>query len=155
MHLRKLLTAITIFGISAVAVRTSAQNEAPFTIRYPPDGATVRERVRVDVPLASIPEGAYVSYSIDGQFIVALAPSAEQREKAKPGARFSYVWDTKAPMKVRGSMTEQPPKDGEHEVSATLYVPLAGGGPGASTPKQTSSVKVNVRNKVTADPGPI
>src|SRR5438105_13805565 len=103
MHLRKLLTAITIFGISAVAVRTSAQNEAPFTIRYPPDGATVRENVRIEVPLASIPENSYVAYSIDGLFRVALSPTAEQRAKSasKPGARFVYVWDTKEPMKAR------------------------------------------------------
>src|SRR5690348_16023033 len=57
----------------------STQNEAPFTIRRPPDGATVREKVHVLVPLASIPTGGYVAYYIDGQFRVALAPSAEQR----------------------------------------------------------------------------
>src|SRR5215470_705989 len=72
----------------AAMVPASAQNEAPFTIRKPPDGATVREKVRIEVPLASIPEGAYVAYAIDGQFRIALAPTAEMREKMDPGKPF-------------------------------------------------------------------
>src|SRR6266550_1794491 len=126
MHLRKLLIVSGMMALSALAVRTSAQNEAPFTIRYPPDGATVRESIRVEVPLASIPENAYVAYSIDGQFRVALSPTEEQRTKGatRPGARFVFVWDSKEPMKLRAGMREEQPKDGEHEISATLYVPL-------------------------------
>jgi hypothetical protein len=98
-----------------------------------------------------------VAYSIDGQFRVALSPTAEQRAKAagKPGSRFVFVWDSKLPMKLRPGMKEEQPKDGEHEISATLYVPSASGGPGASVAKQTSSVKVNLRNKISEDPGPI
>src|SRR5687768_18142661 len=82
MQLAKLLTAAGLLTLCTAAVRTSAQNEAPFTIRYPPDGASVRENVRVEVPLASIPQDAYVAYSIDDQFVVALAPTAEQRAAA-------------------------------------------------------------------------
>jgi hypothetical protein len=157
MHLRKLLAIAGVSALSLVALRASAQNEAPFTIRYPPDGATVRENVRVEVPLASIPPESYVAYSIDGQFKVALSPTAEQRINAarKPGARFVFVWNTKDPMKVRGSVKEVQPKDGEHEITATLYVPAAGGAQGATVAKQTSSVKVNLRNKIAEDPGPI
>ena len=156
MQLARLLTAAGLITLTTAAVRTSAQNEAPFTIRYPPDGASVRENVRVEVPLASIPEGGYVAYAIDGSFRVALSPTAEQRAAAaaKPGARFVFVWNTKEPMKLRAGMKEEQPKDGEHEISATLYVPSAGG-PGASVAKQTSSVKVNLRNRISEDPGPI
>src|SRR5687768_2710880 len=157
MQLAKLLTAAGLITLCSAAVPTSAQNEAPFTIRYPPDGASVRENVRVEVPLASIPEGGYVAYAIDGSFRVALSPTAEQRASAatKPGARFVFLWNTKEPMKLRPGMKEEQPKDGEHEISATLYVPKPGAAAGASFAKQTSSVKVNLRNQITEDPGPI
>jgi len=140
--------------MAAAALPASAQNEAPFTIRRPPDGATVREKVRIQVPLASIPEGGYVAYSIDGKFIVALAPTEEQREKARPGATFDFIWDTKAPMKVQGSLEQKPPAEGEHEISATLYVPRPGED-GGSIARETSSVKVVVANKINTDPGAV
>lgn len=133
--------------------RASAQNEAPFTIRRPPDGATVREKVKVLVPLASIPEGGYVAYYIDGQFRVALAPTAEQRENAKPNAMFEFVWDTKAPYKSNFTAKAEPPKDGEHEIAARLYAPTDNGP--ATALKDTSSVKINVQNRINAGDNPI
>src|SRR5262245_11297014 len=139
--------------LAPMTVRASAQNDAPFTIRRPPDGSTVREKVKVEIPLASIPEGGYVAYSIDGQFRIALTPTAEQREKMKPGDPFVFTWDTKAPVKVRGGVTELTPKDGEHTISATLYSPTSV--KGGSTAKQTSAVTVKVANKATTDPGAI
>src|SRR5262249_49997316 len=105
------------------------------------------------IPLASIPEGGYVAYSIDGQFRIALTPTPEQREKMKPGDPFVFTWDTKAPVKVRGGVTEVTPKDGDHTISATLYSPTSV--KGGSTAKQTSSVNVKVANKATTDPGAI
>ncbi|MGC8666491.1 MAG: hypothetical protein ACP5VE_00045 [Chthonomonadales bacterium] len=155
MQARRLLVVggALCLGVASAAL-ASAQNEAPFTIRRPPDGATVREKVRIEIPLASIPEGAYVAYSIDGQFRVAVAPTDEERARAKPGAQFIYIWDTKQPMQVRGSVEPKPVADGEHEISATLYVPK-GGTSGGSVARQTTSVKVIVANKLNVDPGPI
>src|SRR2546423_4916869 len=128
MQPRKLHAVVAGLGIlgplGAYGVRANAQNEAPFTIRKPPDGATVREKVKVEVPLASIPEGGYVAYYIDGEFQVALTPTAEQREHAKPGENYVFTWDTKKPVKRRGSTTESAPADGEHEITAKLYAPL-------------------------------
>ncbi len=155
MQARRLLAVAGVLCLSVgQAAVASAQNEAPFTIRRPPDGATVREKVRIEIPLASIPEGAYVAYSIDGQFRIAVAPTDEERAQAKPGAQFIYIWDTKQPMQVRGSVEPKPVADGEHEISATLFVPKAGAA-GGSVARQTTSVKVIVANKINVDPGPI
>src|SRR5438874_984860 len=127
MHIRKLVGfAGGLALLAPMAVRVNAQNEAPFSIQKPLDGATVREKVPIVVPLASIPEGGYVALSIDGQFRVALTPTPEQRANMKPGAKFVYMWDTKQSVKVRGGVTTEVPKDGEHELSMTLYAPLAG-----------------------------
>lgn len=159
MQVRKLVVAAGFAALlAAPALLATAQNAAPFTIRQPPDGATVREKVKVEIPLASIPEEGYVAYSIDGQFRVALSPTDEERqklndaaEKSKKPAMFSFVWDTKQPVKVRN--TDQAPADGEHEISATLFAPS--GTAGGSKVQQTSSVRVQLANKVVTDPGAI
>src|SRR5512143_3129877 len=109
MQPRKLLVvAAGLALVCAMGLRASAQNEAPFTIRYPPDGATVREKVRIRIPLASIPEAGYVSLYIDGDFRGALSVSEDEREairkaasNRKEPAYFEYVWDTKAPVKQK------------------------------------------------------
>src|SRR5687767_14134861 len=119
MHTFRLLATAGLVALLTPTAPAGAQNEAPFAIRRPPDGATVREKVRVEVPMASIPEGGYVAYSIDGQFRVALAPTEEQRAKMKTGQAFVWIWDTKAPVKLRGGVVEEVPQDGEHEVTAT------------------------------------
>ena len=136
----RLFQAIGLAAMLApAAMPACAQNDAPFTIRRPPDGATVREKVRVEIPLASIPEGGYVAFSIDGQFRVALTPSQEEREKeereaqtAKRAPMYVFTWDTKSAVKVRG--LEEMPKDGEHEISATLFVPVVTGSPAGVKP---------------------
>jgi hypothetical protein len=152
MQPRKLLAVaggLALLGMfSAYGERASAQNQAPFTIRKPPEGATVREKVRVEIPLASIPEGGYIAYYIDGQFRVALAPTQEQRDKAKPGQPYVFVWDTKAPYRARFSTKDEIPADGEHEIAAKLYAPDPAKG---SVLKESSSVKITVQNKF--DPG--
>ncbi len=163
LSLRLFTTAGLAMVLALLTLTAVAQNEAPFTIRRPPDGATVREKVRVEIPLASIPEGGYIAYSIDGTFRVALTPSQEERDKEEEEARkakrapmYVFVWDTKAAVKQRGA--DIAPKDGEHEISATLFVPKGGTATGstASVAKQTSSVKIKVANKIAAtDPGPI
>jgi hypothetical protein len=143
------MTALAV--LCAAGQPASAQNEAPFTIRQPPDGATVREKVAVKVPLASIPDGAYIAYYIDGNFRVALSPTQEQRDKAKPGDMFVYTWDTKSLFKPKGSIKEIPVSEGQHTIAARLYAPVDK--QSASVLKETSSVKVNVQNKYPTPPG--
>src|SRR5438552_1246555 len=117
MQLRIMLSVAAGFAlVSAVGVRTSAQTEAPFTIRYPPDGASVREKVKIRIPLNSIPEGGYVSLYIDGDFRGALSVSDKEREairkaaaKSKEAAYFDYTWDTKAPVRQKFSTKETIP----------------------------------------------
>ncbi len=143
------LTALTV--LCAYGQRANAQNEAPFTIRQPPDGSTVREKVAVKIPLASIPDGGYIAYYIDGQFRVALSPSAEQRDKARAGDMFTYTWDTKVPFRPKGSAKDVTVTDGEHALAARLYAPVEK--QSSSVLKETSSVKVVVQNKYPATAG--
>lgn len=148
MQLRTLFATAGVVGIVLLTEYAQAQNQAPFSIRRPPDGANVKEKVRVHVPLASIPEGGYIAYSIDGRFVVSLAPSEEEREKAKPGAVFEYVWDTKTPTKNPMTQQEVTVQDGKHTIAAALF-------DAKGKQLQSSSITVNVANKIAADPGPI
>lgn len=155
MQLRTLLAvAGGLALLSVVGERSIAQNQAPFTIRFPPDGATVRETVRVRIPLASIPENGYVAYYINGQFRVALAPTAEQRASQKPGDMFEFAWDTKSPFKGVGVKEQPAPADGEYEITAVLYAPASSNAANAVA-VQTSSVRVTLANKINNDPGAI
>jgi hypothetical protein len=155
MQLRTLLAVASgLAMLSVVGERSIAQNQAPFTIRFPPDGATVRETVRVRVPLASIPENGYVAYYINGQFRVALAPTAEQRASQKPGEMFEFAWDTKSPYKGVGVKEQPAPEDGEYEITAVLYAPTSASAANAIA-MQTSSVRVTLANKINNDPGAI
>ncbi|NLI00796.1 MAG: hypothetical protein GX446_15045 [Chthonomonadales bacterium] len=155
MHLRaRMALMVGAASLLVIAGHASAQSPSPFTIRFPPDGAIVREKVPIRVPLASIPEGAYVAFSIDGQFRVALAPTDEQREKAKPGDMFEYLWDTKAVVKIQGTNREEAPQDGQHKITATLFVPKSGSA-GGSDVAETSEITVTLENRITLDPGPI
>lgn len=153
MRLRMMLAVCGGFALMA-ATRTIAQNAPPFTIRFPPDGATVRENVAVKVPLASIPEGAYVAYSVNGIFRVALSPTAEQREKAKAGDPFTWTWDTKASVLNPRTNKEEVATDGTYTIAVSLYTPLPGNA-GGSKLAQTSSVKVTLNNIIRDDPGPL
>ena len=155
MHVPRVTTlsgCLALLGIASQLV--SAQNAAPFTIRFPPDGATVREKVAVKIPLASIPKGGYVAFYVNDQFRVALAPTEKEQEDAKPGALYTYVWDTKVPMRVKGKAQEQVPQDGEYTITAKLYVPGSERENGTSL-KDTSSVTVKLANQITEDPGPL
>ena len=155
MHLRAFMAVMGGAAFLALgAENASAQNTAPFTIRFPPDGATVREKVPIRVPLAAIPDGAYVAFSIDGQFRVALAPTEEQREQAKPGQMFEFIWDTKQVVKIQGTNKQEAPQDGQHKITATLFVPKSGSA-GGSDIAETSEITVNLENRITTDPGPL
>lgn len=158
---------IVLAGIAGVPARAQDQNEAPFTIRFPPDGASVREKVNIRIPLNGIPVGGYVSLYIDGDFRGALSVSDDERkaiqksviaaalkakDKKELPAYFEYVWDTKAPVRQKYSTKETVPPDGQHTILAKLYVPR-GSQNGGSDLKESSSVNVIVANKI--DPGNI
>src|ERR1051326_5556349 len=108
--------------------RLSHAQAPPFTIRRPPDGATVREKVRVEIPRASIKPGGFVAFYLDDKFHVALAPPDTETSARQP---FTFVWDTK------GSNIPA----GDHPTRAVLFEPAAGAEATAVTEKATSEVK--------------
>lgn len=118
---------LALGGVANISA-AHAQGQAPFTIRKPLDGSSVREKVRIEIPRASIGNGGFVALYVDGKFALALAP--QDSEDGKP---FTYVWDTKAD-KI---------SDGEHTIRAVLFEPSGGTG---ATQKGSSEVKVNVAN---------
>jgi hypothetical protein len=134
-----------VLGI-AYAASAHAQG-APFAIRRPPDGATVREQVRVEIPGPSVGAADVVEILIDGKFVVAL-PAVGGSGAGPSGAPFTFVWDTKG-----GDVAGQEVPDGEHTLKAMLYTPV--GGSDGYTVKAESEVKVTVQNKIKTDPGPI
>ena len=144
--------AVALGSISSLSLRSSAQG-SPFTIRRPPDGSTVRETVRIQIPRSSIGPKSFVVVYIDGKFDVALDPERGQdpsmtEDAATPNGNtdsrfFTYVWNTKA----------NHVSDGQHSVRAVLFDPAPGGAEGLGvTQRATSEVKVNVANKITDGP---
>jgi hypothetical protein len=139
MTLRKMLPIA--FSAYAVLMMAKADAQSPFTIRRPPDGATAREKVRVEIPSDSIKEGGFVAFYIDDKFYVALSPQTNPTSKGKP---FTFIWDTK----------EAGIADGEHSIKAILYEPA----PGLSSTsvavneKSVSEVKVTIANKIKDGP---
>jgi hypothetical protein len=147
MTIRKAVPlAVSAFLLGTLGSLGSAYaqgSQAPFTIRRPPDGATVKEKVRIEIPRASIRPGSFVAFYIDNKFDIALAPP--DTNSTKP---FTYVWDTKSAGPDGGMVS-----DGEHAIRAILYEPVANSS--AMDAKAESEVKVNVANIIKADPGPI
>jgi hypothetical protein len=119
-------------GACAIFLATYADAQSPFTIRRPPDGATVREKVRVDIPT-----GGFVAFYIDDKFHVALPPKTDAKQKM-----FTFLWDTK----------ESGASEGEHSIKAVLYEPAAGTGNLAVNEKSISEVKLTVANKIKDGP---
>lgn len=109
-----LLTALATLGLAALAVAQGT----PFNILRPADGAIVRERVRIEVPRASIPQGGFVGVYINGKFQTSLAPRQDDKEP-----RLRYIWDTKSPIVDPAVQQPQPVKDGEHTITVVLYDP--------------------------------
>ena len=120
-----LLACFSIAG-SLVTIRESGAQAAPFTIRRPPDGSVVREKVRIEIPRSSIKAGAFVAIYLDDEFQGALIPDDRASERNKP---FTYIWDTKA------SKTT----DGAHTVRAILYEPAAGSSDSVSSQQKAES----------------
>ena len=126
------LKAITLAAcLVAISAGSALAQSAPFTIRQPADGSTTREKVKVEIPRASIKPGGFVTIYIDDKFRVALNP---REDTTKP---FTYLWDTKA---------EEVP-DGEHTIRAVLSEP-ASQGSDAVNEMATSEVKINLANKI-------
>lgn len=107
-----LATVFVVVGASALAWAQST----PFNILRPADGAIVRERVRIEVPRASIPSGGFVGIYIDGKFLTSLAPRPDDNEP-----RLRYLWDTKAPVLDTATGKSEPIQDGEHTITVVLY----------------------------------
>src|SRR5205085_773769 len=105
--------ALCALALGCFSNLSPAHAQSPFTIRRPKDGTTVREKLRVEIPRASIHAGGFVALYVDDQFAVALPPDEEEEGSDKP---FAYVWDTK------GTGVS----DGEHTLRAILYEPAAG-----------------------------
>jgi hypothetical protein len=145
--------AVALGSTAPLSLRAHAQG-APFTIRRPPDGSTVREVVRVQIPRSSIGEQSFVVMYIDGKFDVALDPqrapdaavlnSDGTTTRAENDSRFfTYVWNTK----------EDGVSDGQHSIRAVLFDPVPGGNDKVSvTQRATSEVKLTVANKITDGP---
>ena len=118
---------LVLGGVANISA-AHAQGQSPFTIRKPLDGSSVREKVRIEIPRASIGAGGFVAIYVDGKFALALSP-----QEAEDGRPFTYFWDTKA----------EKISDGEHSVRAVLFEPSGSTG---ATEKGSSEVKVNVAN---------
>ncbi len=137
--------ALSAFAASCLCSLSPAQAQAPFTIRRPKDGTTVREKLRIEIPRASIHPGGFVALYVDDQFAVALPPEDEAEEGSTPKP-FTYTWDTK------GSGVS----DGEHTLRAVLYEPAASGGVSAGVNEVSrSEVRITVANKIHDGPSAI
>jgi hypothetical protein len=112
---RALLVAVLMAGVTAALALAQG---TPFNILRPVDGAIVRERVRIEVPRASIPQGGFVGVYIDGRFQTSLAPRQDDKEP-----RLRYIWDTKVPIVDPSTGKEEPIRDGEHTITVVLYDP--------------------------------
>ena len=128
--------AVCAAAMSGAAFTAHAQS-APFTIRRPPDGSSVREKVRIQIPRSSISEGSFVAFYLDGNFYLALPPS-DGGDGGPTGKNFEYLWDTKGT-----GVT-----DGQHTLKAVLYEPAAGSDAITVTNKASSQVTLTVANKI-------
>jgi hypothetical protein len=109
-----LAAAVAVLGVTAIALAQGT----PFNILRPADGAIVREKVRIEVPRASIPQGGFVGVYIDGKFQTSLAPRQDDKEP-----RLRYIWDTKTPVLDPSTQKTEPIQDGEHTITVVLYDP--------------------------------
>lgn len=111
----------------------AAAAEKPLAIAEPKDGAEVKEKVRIAVPLESVPPEGFVAVYIDGRFKIALAPPSPEdledmekkaKEQKKPMDRsVSYTWDTKQLLAEDRSLTaeDRVVKDGDHVIEIRSY----------------------------------
>jgi hypothetical protein len=91
-----------LLGLFAAAF---ALAQAPFTIVRPAEGSKVREKVKIDIPGDSIPDGGYVGIFVGGKFVEATV--LDKGEKF-----YEYILDTKA----------RNIPDGDLRIEVVLYV---------------------------------
>jgi hypothetical protein len=134
--------AVCALALGCFSSLSPAHAQAPFTIRRPKDGTTVREKLRIEIPSGSIHAGGFVALYIDDKFLIALPP--EETEEGSAEKPFTYLWDTK------GSGAS----DGEHTLRAVLYEPTAGASGTTIGVNEVarSEVRVTVANKITDGP---
>jgi hypothetical protein len=82
--MKRWIGSFVLAGLASVVIA-----QTPFTIVHPSEGARVREKVHVQIPIGSIPPGGYVGVFLDGVLIQAVVPP-------KVGKYYDYVLDTKA-----------------------------------------------------------
>ncbi len=112
----KFLVAVTLSIFLQLAISSVTFAQSNIQVDRPLDGATVREVVNILVPVDSVPNDGFVSYSIDGRFRLASS------EKTNDESHYIYRWDTKqldpdtnAPMEVRQ------PRDGRRTITVQAY----------------------------------
>ncbi len=98
----------------------------PVEVIYPPDGAYVREVVKIQIKKRNPLQG-YVVLRIDGKLKAAIAADPKTR-------LFTYEWDTKAE------------RDGEHELEVIAIGP-------AGEIEGKVKLRVNVANRITPPEG--
>lgn len=133
-------TAATAGPAAAAAPGATAAPTAPaaagFQLVAPTAGAEVRDKVTLAVPAEAVPEGSFVTFHVDGIFMLGVAP--ERRT-----GLLRFVWDTKQPLPGSGKVEDRLVKDGEHTLRAELHQ-----GGTETKPTQVAEVKVTLKNTI-------
>ncbi len=120
------ISAATVVALSLGLASASFAQRVPFSILRPRDGAMVRGDVTVTIPKASVPDGSYLTLSINGKFLQAFYP-----ESGSNSDTVQYTWDTKQPL------SGKPVADGDYTISFKLFT--------KDEPKPVDSTEVRVR----------
>lgn len=116
--LRGRFPALVLFfgAVALIFIAAVSWAQAPLQIARPVDGATVREIVNILVPTACVPEGGFISCTIDGKFKVAASSRSEDNRY------FVYRWDSKVMERSPETGAELGrPSDGKHIISVQVY----------------------------------
>ncbi|RYG87447.1 hypothetical protein EON77_02125, partial [bacterium] len=118
----------TAAGAALVAVAGVAAAQSSFTIVRPYDGARVREKVKIQIPKASVPSSGYIGVFLNGKLLDAAQPQVDPSNKSY----YIYTLDTKGRQIA----------DGPKKLELKLYVDYNG------TPRivDTSSIDITVAN---------
>lgn len=129
-----------LLGIFTLVFMSTLVSAQQIEIKRPLDGATVRETVNILVPAGNIPEGGFLSCSIDGRFRCALATKTENDDS------FVYRWDTKAEdPNLELPEDQRKPRDGKHTITVQSY------DPSGKKFGEGKTISVYVKNNASAD----
>jgi len=104
---RLVVITLPLMAVALVAVQGQLHAAAqlpPVRILTPAPDSVVRELVPIQIPIACVPDKAYMVVQIDGRFRAAVA-------RPRNGTKVTFVWDTKG----SSAGNEQVP-DGVHEI---------------------------------------